>query len=35
LTKKKNLFQAVYCIEENEWNGTTSIQLRLKDLKDD
>ena len=26
-------FEAVYSVEENEWNGSTSIQLRLKDLR--
>ena len=26
-------FQAAYCIEENEWNGITTLQLRLKDIK--
>jgi single-stranded-DNA-specific exonuclease len=33
LTKNKKPFDAVYCIDENEWNGKTSIQLRLKDIK--
>ena len=39
LAKKKTLtegykkFDAVYSIEENEWNGNTSIQLRLRDIK--
>ena len=33
LTANKNPFEAVYCIDENEWNGKTSIQLRLKDIK--
>lgn len=28
-------FQAVYCIDENEWNGNVSLQLRLKDIKQD
>ena len=32
ITHKKP-FQMVYCIDENEYNGTTSVQLRLKDLK--
>ena len=38
LAKKKNItdnqkkFDAVYSIEENEWNGKTTIQLRLKDI---
>jgi single-stranded-DNA-specific exonuclease len=26
-------FEAVYCIDENEWNGKVSIQLRLKNIK--
>jgi single-stranded-DNA-specific exonuclease len=29
----KKPFEAVYCIEENEWNEMVSVQLRLKDLK--
>jgi len=33
LTTNKNPFEAVYCIDENEWNGKTSIQLRLKDIR--
>jgi single-stranded-DNA-specific exonuclease len=39
LAKKKTLtehhrkFDAVYSIDENEWNGNTSIQLRLRDIK--
>lgn len=38
LAKKKHItenhkkFDAVYSIEENEWNGKTTIQLRLKDI---
>jgi single-stranded-DNA-specific exonuclease len=32
-TTNKKPFEAVYCIDENEWNGKTSIQLRLKDIK--
>jgi single-stranded-DNA-specific exonuclease len=32
LTKNKKPFDAVYCIDENEWNGKTTIQLRLKDI---
>jgi single-stranded-DNA-specific exonuclease len=35
LVQNKKPFEAVYCIEENEWNGTISVQLRLKDLKKD
>lgn len=34
ITTNKTPFQAVYCIEENEWNGNISLQLRLKDLKE-
>lgn len=39
LGKKLNLvsnrkpFNAVYCIDENEFNGQVTVQLRLKDLK--
>ena len=33
LATNKKPFEAVYCIDENEWNGKTSIQLRLKDIK--
>jgi single-stranded-DNA-specific exonuclease len=33
LTSDKKSFEAVYCIDENEWNGKTSVQLRLKDIK--
>ena len=33
LTMNKKPFEAVYCIDENEWNGKTSVQLRLKDIK--
>lgn len=29
----KRPFEAVYCIEENEWNGNISVQLRLKDIQ--
>ena len=35
LIQNKKPFEAVYCIEENEWNGNVSVQLRLKDLKKD
>jgi len=30
-----NAFQAVFTIEENHWNGITSLQLNLKDIKSD
>jgi len=33
LIENKKLFKAVYSIDENVWNGTTSIQLKLKDIK--
>jgi single-stranded-DNA-specific exonuclease len=33
ITKDHKTFEAVYCIDENEWNGTTSTQLRLKDIR--
>lgn len=33
LVKNQHPFDAVYCIDENEYNGTMSVQLRLKDLK--
>ncbi|MCR9181499.1 MAG: single-stranded-DNA-specific exonuclease RecJ [Flavobacteriaceae bacterium] len=33
LIKDKKPFKAVYSLDENTWNGTTSIQLRLRDLK--
>ena len=32
LTKKHQPFDLLYCIDENEFNGTTTIQLRAKDL---
>ena len=33
LIKNQQSFEAVYCIDENEYNGNTTIQLRVKDLK--
>ncbi len=33
VTTHKEPFEAVYCIDENEWNGKVSVQLRLKDIK--
>lgn len=33
LTTNQKLFEAVYCIDENEWNGKTSTQLRLKNIR--
>jgi single-stranded-DNA-specific exonuclease len=32
LTTNQKPFEAVYCIDENEWNGKISLQLRLKDI---
>lgn len=31
--KNQKLFDLAYCIDENEFNGNVTIQLRLKDLK--
>ncbi|MEI7510051.1 MAG: single-stranded-DNA-specific exonuclease RecJ [Flavobacterium sp.] len=31
--KNQSTFDAVYCIEENEFNGNVSVQLRVKDLR--
>ncbi|UFH36032.1 single-stranded-DNA-specific exonuclease RecJ [Flavobacterium acetivorans] len=33
LTTNQKPFQAAYCIDENEWNGKVSVQLRLKSIK--
>ena len=33
LTTYQKPFEAVYCIDENEWNGKLSMQLRLRDIK--
>jgi single-stranded-DNA-specific exonuclease len=33
LTTNQKPFDAVYCIDENEWNGKVSLQLRLRDIK--
>jgi single-stranded-DNA-specific exonuclease len=33
LVSNKKPFDAVYCIDENEFNGTVSVQLRMKDLQ--
>ena len=33
LVSNKKSFDAAYCIDENEWNGNVSIQLRLRDIK--
>ena len=34
LTTQQKPFQTVYCIDENEWNGKISLQLRLRDIKE-
>ena len=34
LTTHQKPFQAVYCIDENEWKGKFSLQLRLRDIKE-
>lgn len=31
---QNNSFSAVYSIDENEWNGNISLQLKLKDIKE-
>jgi len=33
LVKNKKSFDAVYCIDENEYNEAVTVQLRLKDLR--
>ncbi|MBP6373802.1 MAG: single-stranded-DNA-specific exonuclease RecJ [Flavobacterium sp.] len=33
LVNQRQSFEAVYCLEENEWNNTESIQLRIKDIQ--
>jgi single-stranded-DNA-specific exonuclease len=33
LTTSQKTFDAVYCIDENEWNGKVNLQLRLRDIK--
>ncbi|WP_333599511.1 single-stranded-DNA-specific exonuclease RecJ [Flavobacterium sp.] len=33
LVKNQASFDAVYCIDENEFNGNVTVQLRLKDLR--
>lgn len=33
LTANRQLFQAVYSVDENEYNGNVSLQMRLRDIK--
>jgi single-stranded-DNA-specific exonuclease len=33
LVNQRQSFEAVYCLDENEWNNTVSIQLRIKDIQ--
>jgi single-stranded-DNA-specific exonuclease len=33
ITKNQNTFQLAYSLSENEWNGTVSTQLMLKDIR--
>lgn len=33
LTKNQNPFDIAFCIDENEFNGNVTVQLRLKDLR--
>ncbi|MBD3582248.1 single-stranded-DNA-specific exonuclease RecJ [Flavobacterium selenitireducens] len=31
--RNQSAFEGLYCIEENEWNGEVSLQLRFKDIR--
>lgn len=33
IVKNKQVFEAAYCIDENEWNDKIELQLRLKDIR--
>lgn len=33
LIQNRNKFKAVFSLEENEWNGNTSVQLNIKDIE--
>jgi len=34
LISERKLFKATYTIDENEWNGNISLQLKVKDIKE-
>jgi len=34
IAKDRKPFDAVYSIEENEWNGKVSLQLQLRDIRE-
>jgi single-stranded-DNA-specific exonuclease len=33
LISDKKIFKAVYSVDENEWQGNVSLQLKLRDIK--
>jgi len=33
LVQNQKAFQAAFCVDENEWNGTVTTQLRVKDIR--
>ncbi|NMH27721.1 single-stranded-DNA-specific exonuclease RecJ [Flavobacterium silvaticum] len=33
LVEHKKTFDAVFCLDENEWNGKVDLQLRIKDIR--
>ncbi|HEY9184460.1 MAG TPA: single-stranded-DNA-specific exonuclease RecJ, partial [Salegentibacter sp.] len=35
LIKERKKFKAVYSLDENEWNGNVSLQLKLRDIAED
>ncbi|MFA5297168.1 MAG: single-stranded-DNA-specific exonuclease RecJ [Lutibacter sp.] len=35
IIQNKNAFKAAFCVDENEWNGYTTLQLLLKDLEEE